>query len=148
MAISIPWARTLVVGDYVSPVEIPTLNDGNTIDAYLATLARLRPLLAKAEHVVPGHGAVIESARALSVLEGDVGYLTALRLRGADADLPVGRRRVSSAGCTLRTCLSFAEAGSSSRPSRPGSRRGVPTHRNHLAGSRTGWKDQAAVPRG
>jgi glyoxylase-like metal-dependent hydrolase (beta-lactamase superfamily II) len=92
MAISIPWARTLVVGDYVSPVEIPTLNDGDTIDAYLATLARLRPLLAKAEHVVPGHGAVIESARALSVLEGDVGYLTALRLRGADADLPVGRR--------------------------------------------------------
>jgi glyoxylase-like metal-dependent hydrolase (beta-lactamase superfamily II) len=92
MAISIPWARTLVVGDYVSPVEIPTLNDGDTIDAYLATLARLRPLLAKAEHVVPGHGAVIERARALSVLEGDVGYLTALRLRGADADLPVGRR--------------------------------------------------------
>ena len=64
MAIVIPWARTLVFGDYVSPVEIPTLGEGNTIDAYLATLVRLRPLLAHAEQVVPGHGAVMDSARA------------------------------------------------------------------------------------
>ena len=92
MAIAIPWAGTLVLGDYVSPVEIPTLNDPNTIDAYLATLERLRPLLAQAEHVVPGHGAVIDSARALSILEEDVEYLTALCPSGADADLPAGRR--------------------------------------------------------
>ncbi len=97
MAISIPWARTLVLGDYVSPVEIPTLNGPNAIDAYLATLERLRPLLARAEHVVPGHGAVIDSARALSILEEDVGYLTALRLSGADAELPAGRRSSSAA---------------------------------------------------
>jgi glyoxylase-like metal-dependent hydrolase (beta-lactamase superfamily II) len=92
MAISIPWARTLVTGDYVSPVEIPTLNDPNTIDAYLATLERLRLLLAQAEHVVPGHGPVIDSVRALSILEQDVEYLTALGRSGADADLPAGRR--------------------------------------------------------
>ena len=92
MAISIPWARTLVLGDYLSPVEIPTLDDPNAIDAYLATLERLRPLLARTEHVVPGHGAVIGSARALSILEEDVGYLAALRLSGADAELPAGRR--------------------------------------------------------
>ena len=92
MAISIPWARTLVTGDYVSPVEIPTLDEGNTIGAYIATLERLRPLLAQAEHVVSGHGPVVDGARALVILEEDVEYLTALPLSGADADLPVGRR--------------------------------------------------------
>lgn len=92
MAISIPWARTLVLGDYVSPVEIPTLNAGNTIDAYLATLARLRPLLAHAEQVVPGHGAVMDGARAEIVLDEDVTYLTDLSERGADAELPARRR--------------------------------------------------------
>lgn len=92
MAISIPWARTLVAGDYVSPVEIPTLNDPNTIDAYLATLERLRPLLAQAEHIVPGHGPVTDATRALTLLEEDADYLRELRERGADAELPASRR--------------------------------------------------------
>jgi glyoxylase-like metal-dependent hydrolase (beta-lactamase superfamily II) len=92
MAISIPWARVLVAGDYVSPVEIPTLNAGNTIDAYLATLERLRPLLAQAEHVVPGHGPVMDGTRALTLLEEDADYLGELRERGAVAELPASRR--------------------------------------------------------
>lgn len=92
MAVSIPWARTLVTGDYVSPVEIPTLNDPNTIDAYLATLERLRPLLAQAEHVVPGHGPVMDAPRALTLLEEDAAYLGELRDRGAEAELPASRR--------------------------------------------------------
>lgn len=76
MAIVIPWARVLVVGDYLSTVEPPTLNDGGDRDAYLATLARLRPLLASAERVVPGHGPVLDSARALEVLEENIAALT------------------------------------------------------------------------
>jgi glyoxylase-like metal-dependent hydrolase (beta-lactamase superfamily II) len=92
MAISIPWARVLVAGDYVSPVEIPTLNAGDAVDAYLATLERLRPLIAQADHVVPGHGAVMDSARALSLREEDVAYLSELRERGAEAELPASRR--------------------------------------------------------
>ena len=92
MAISIPWAKTLVAGDYVSPVEIPTLTDGDAIEAYQATLERLRPLLAHAEHVVPGHGAVMDSARALGLLEEDAAYLLELRERGAEAELPGSRR--------------------------------------------------------
>ena len=40
MAIWIPWARVLVAGDYLSTVEIPVLNNGDTVDAYLATLDR------------------------------------------------------------------------------------------------------------
>ncbi len=92
MAIAIPWARTLVAGDYVSPVEIPTLGEGDTLDAYVATLERLRSLLAQAEHVVPGHGPVMDSARALRLLEEDFAYLGELRRQGADAELPASRR--------------------------------------------------------
>ena len=76
MAIWIPWARVLVAGDYLSTVEPPTLNDGGDRDAYLATLARLRPLVASAERVVPGHGPVLDSARAIEVLEENVEVLT------------------------------------------------------------------------
>jgi glyoxylase-like metal-dependent hydrolase (beta-lactamase superfamily II) len=76
MAIVIPWARVLVAGDYLSTVEPPTLNDGGDRDAYLATLERLRPLVAVAEHVVPGHGPVLGPARALAVLEENAAALT------------------------------------------------------------------------
>ncbi len=91
MAIWIPWARVLVAGDYLSTVEIPALNAGDTIDAYLDTLARLRPLLERCEHVVPGHGPITDGARALGVLEQDVRYLSDLRRRAAEAELPAGR---------------------------------------------------------
>ena len=76
MAVWIPWARVLVAGDYLSTVEPPTLNDGGNREAYLATLERLRPLLASAEHIVPGHGPVLNAERALGVLEENVASLT------------------------------------------------------------------------
>jgi glyoxylase-like metal-dependent hydrolase (beta-lactamase superfamily II) len=75
MAIVIGRARVLVAGDYLSTVEPPTLNDGGDRDAYLATLERLRPLVASVEHVVPGHGPVMDSERALEVLEENVAVL-------------------------------------------------------------------------
>jgi glyoxylase-like metal-dependent hydrolase (beta-lactamase superfamily II) len=88
MAIRVPWAGVLVVGDYLSTVEIPTLNDGGDLDSYLATLERLRPLVAGSESVVPGHGPVLDSASALSVLDEDAGYLGSLAERGAGAEPP------------------------------------------------------------
>jgi glyoxylase-like metal-dependent hydrolase (beta-lactamase superfamily II) len=92
MALWVPWARVLIAGDYLSSVEIPALNEGGELGAYLATLERLRPLVAQAEHIVPGHGPVLGCERALAVLEEDVEYLRALREQGADAELPPGRR--------------------------------------------------------
>jgi glyoxylase-like metal-dependent hydrolase (beta-lactamase superfamily II) len=93
MAIWIPWARVLVAGDYLSSVELPGLGDGpGMLDAYLATLERLHPLVALAEHVVPGHGPVLDREAALSVLDEDVAYLQALRERDTEAELPVRRR--------------------------------------------------------
>jgi glyoxylase-like metal-dependent hydrolase (beta-lactamase superfamily II) len=85
MAVWAPWARVLVCGDYLSPVEIPTLSPSGSRDAYLATLERLRPLVEQAEWVVPGHGAPIDGARALAILGEDARYLT-------DWELPLTRR--------------------------------------------------------
>ena len=76
MAIVIPWARVLVAGDYLSTVEPPELGKGSSVEAYLATLERLRPLVASAEHIVPGHGPVLSAERALGVLEENVALLT------------------------------------------------------------------------
>jgi glyoxylase-like metal-dependent hydrolase (beta-lactamase superfamily II) len=92
MAIWIPWAHVLVAGDYMSEVELPALNDGGDLDAYLDTLERLRPLAVQAEHVVPGHGPILDVARAVAVLDEDVSYLRALAERGEEAELPAGRR--------------------------------------------------------
>jgi glyoxylase-like metal-dependent hydrolase (beta-lactamase superfamily II) len=92
MAVAIPWARVLVAGDYLSTVELPTLNDGGDLDAYLATLGRLRELVERAEHIVPGHGPVLDRERALAVLDEDAAYMQALCELGAEAELPAGRR--------------------------------------------------------
>ena len=93
MAIWIGWAGVLVAGDYLSPIELPALGEGDgMLDAYLATLERLRSLVASAAHVVPGHGPVLDGQAALDVLDEDVGYLQRLRERGAAAELPTRRR--------------------------------------------------------
>jgi glyoxylase-like metal-dependent hydrolase (beta-lactamase superfamily II) len=76
MAIVIPWARVLVAGDYLSTVEPPELGKGSSVEAYLATLERLRPLVEGAEHIVPGHGPVLNAERALGVLDENVASLT------------------------------------------------------------------------
>ncbi len=84
MAIWMPWARVLVAGDYLSPVEIPMLSPGGSVSAYLATLNRLEPLVEQADHVVPGHGGAIDATQALAILREDRAYLQALE-RGEDA---------------------------------------------------------------
>jgi glyoxylase-like metal-dependent hydrolase (beta-lactamase superfamily II) len=92
MALWVPWASVLVCGDYLSPVEIPWISEGGSVSAYLATLDRFEPLVARAGHVGPGHGAVIDSERALAILREARAYLTALMELGPDAALPLTRR--------------------------------------------------------
>ena len=91
MAVWVPWARVLVAGDYLSPVEIPMLSDGGSIAAYIATLNRLEGLVEQADHVVPGHGGPIDSSQALAILREDRAYLEALLDDGEKAKLPVAR---------------------------------------------------------
>lgn len=85
MAVVVPWARVLVCGDYLSPVEIPVVAD---VPAYLATLDRLEALVERCDWVVPGHGSVLEAERALAILREDRAYVSGL----PDAPLPIARR--------------------------------------------------------
>jgi glyoxylase-like metal-dependent hydrolase (beta-lactamase superfamily II) len=92
MAVWVPWASVLVVGDHLSPIEIPMLSPGGSIEAYLETLDRLEPQVERAEHVVPGHGEPLDGERALAILREDRAYLDALRVDGEAAPLPLARR--------------------------------------------------------
>ncbi|MFZ0091418.1 MAG: MBL fold metallo-hydrolase [Solirubrobacteraceae bacterium] len=85
------WARVLVCGDYLSPVEIPMISPGGSLPGYRGTLGRLRPLVTAAEWVIPGHGAPLDSGRAIRVLEEDDAYLAALAADPPAASLPHGR---------------------------------------------------------
>ncbi|HYB22832.1 MAG TPA: MBL fold metallo-hydrolase [Solirubrobacteraceae bacterium] len=92
MAVLVPWASVLVVGDYLSRVELPILDESHGLEAYRATLERLRGMLARVHHVVPGHGPTIDSDQALGLLEEDARYVHALAEKGIAAELPAGRQ--------------------------------------------------------
>ena len=92
MAILIPSAAVLVAGDYLSPVEIPMISPGGAVAAYQATLDRLEPLIARADWVVPGHGAPVGREQASEILAQDRAYLGALGSGEAQPRLPEARR--------------------------------------------------------
>jgi glyoxylase-like metal-dependent hydrolase (beta-lactamase superfamily II) len=91
-AFLVPWLGVLVCGDYLSPVEIPWISPGGSVDAYLATLERFRALIGRADTIVPGHGRPLKPEEAIRILDEDVAYLEALRADGLEAPLPPGRR--------------------------------------------------------
>jgi glyoxylase-like metal-dependent hydrolase (beta-lactamase superfamily II) len=91
MAVWAPFAGVLVLGDYVSPLEIPIISESGSRNAYVATLLRLAPYVEQAEWVVPGHGPAIDGARALAILREDIKYLESLGGAGEPA-LPLARR--------------------------------------------------------
>lgn len=95
IAVLAPWAGVLVCGDYLSPVEIPMLSPGGSLDAYRATLERLALLATRAATIVPGHGGPIGRDQALALAEEDRSYLDALERDGAGAPLPESRRAPS-----------------------------------------------------
>lgn len=89
-ALWLPWAHVLVCGDYLSPVEVPMLSGGGSLEAYMDTLDRLLPLLQQANTVVPGHGGPLSRGQALAIRDADLAYLERLGSRG-DAALPADR---------------------------------------------------------
>jgi glyoxylase-like metal-dependent hydrolase (beta-lactamase superfamily II) len=91
MAILIGWAGVLALGDYVSPVEIPILSAGCTLDEYEATLTVLEALIGRAEAIVPGHGSTMDREQALRLLVEDLAYVQALRAGDPSPTLPAGR---------------------------------------------------------
>ena len=91
-AFFIPWLGVLVCGDYLSPVEIPWISPGGSVEAYLATLERLRALVARAETIVPGHGRPLERADALRCSRRTPPICARWRPRAPTRALPPGRR--------------------------------------------------------
>lgn len=79
MALVVPPLGLLLVGDYLSPCEIPFVDDARL---YRATLERLIGLLdgasAAARQVIPGHGPRLSAAEALAIARADVDYLDRL----------------------------------------------------------------------
>ena len=111
MAIFIPGPAVLVVGDYLSPLEIPMISPGGSLAAYQATLDRLEPLIARAQWVVPGHGAPLPAAKTSQILAEDRAYLAGLGLAGAPRSYPKGEQAPGSARSTRRTCLDWIRTG-------------------------------------
>ena len=91
LALLAPDHGLLVCGDYLSDVELPMLSPGGSLDAYRATLARLAPLVERAEIVVPGHGSANARDVAMRLLDEDVDYLDAVERGEERPRLPEGR---------------------------------------------------------
>jgi glyoxylase-like metal-dependent hydrolase (beta-lactamase superfamily II) len=80
---------TLLVGDYLSPCEIPFVDDA---PAYRATLARLLELLAGVRDVIPGHGPRLSSADATAIARADLAYVDGLLEAAAHDDRDAAHR--------------------------------------------------------
>ena len=91
MAVFAPWLGVLCCGDYLSDVEIPLIAQAGSLEGYRATLARLGPVIERAEVVVPGHGSPHSPEQALRLLDEDVDYLDALEAGTERVRLPAGR---------------------------------------------------------
>jgi hydroxyacylglutathione hydrolase len=88
LGLLVPSAGALMCGDYLSPCEIPFVED---LDAYRRTLVRMRTLLPRIERVIPGHGSVLDRAQAAAIIEEDLAYLDALASCAARGDLAAAR---------------------------------------------------------
>lgn len=83
LGLVVEQAGTLLAGDYLSPCEIPFVDDAR---AYRATLVRLLELLGEVERVVPGHGPVLGSEQARRIAGEDLVYLERLLELGERGD--------------------------------------------------------------
>lgn len=66
---------TLLVGDYLSPCEIPFIDDAR---GYRATLHRLLEVLTEVRQVIPGHGPRLTAKEAIAIARADLDYLEKL----------------------------------------------------------------------
>ena len=81
----------LLVGDYLSPCEIPFVEDAL---AYRATLRRLIDTAREVREVIPGHGPRLGSAEAIAIAQADLAYVERLlEARDRDAALAVALPR-------------------------------------------------------
>lgn len=79
----------LLAGDYLSPCEIPFIDDPA---AYRRTLGRLIELVRELREVIPGHGARMPAADAVAIARADLAYVEQLIELGAKRDVEGARR--------------------------------------------------------
>jgi glyoxylase-like metal-dependent hydrolase (beta-lactamase superfamily II) len=80
----------LLVGDYLSPCEIPFVDD---LADYRRTLQRLLTIINSGiEHTIPGHGPVLSSEEARAIARADVRYLDAIARCVANKDADAARQ--------------------------------------------------------
>jgi glyoxylase-like metal-dependent hydrolase (beta-lactamase superfamily II) len=68
-------AGVACIGDYLSPCEIPFVEDAV---AYATTLRRLIELAGGVERIIPGHGPPLAPAEAIAIARADLAYVEAL----------------------------------------------------------------------
>ncbi len=78
----------LLVGDYLSPCEIPFIDDPA---AYRQTLIRLLDLLRDVREVVPGHGPRLSGGQAIGIASADLVYVERLIAAADPAAVPLPR---------------------------------------------------------
>ena len=79
----------LLVGDHLSPCEIPFVEDAK---GYRATLLRLLELLeGDVREVVPGHGHRMSAHEAATIARADLAYIDGLLEAGARGDAEAAR---------------------------------------------------------
>jgi glyoxylase-like metal-dependent hydrolase (beta-lactamase superfamily II) len=78
----------LLVGDYLSPCEIPFVDDPA---AYRSTLLRLIEVVREVREVIPGHGARMPAEAALAIARADLAYIERLIEVGQNRDLEGAR---------------------------------------------------------
>jgi glyoxylase-like metal-dependent hydrolase (beta-lactamase superfamily II) len=66
---------TLLVGDYLSPCEIPFIDDARD---YRKTVSRLIDVLRDVRHVIPGHGPRLTAGEADTIARADLAYIDRL----------------------------------------------------------------------
>jgi glyoxylase-like metal-dependent hydrolase (beta-lactamase superfamily II) len=80
----------LLAGDYLSPCEIPFIDN---FGDYRRSLGRLLTFIGTGiEHVVPGHGPVLSAEEARSIAREDLRYLDAVARCAADGDAEAARK--------------------------------------------------------
>lgn len=84
LALHLPTSGLLIVGDYLSPCEIPFVED---LSAYRQTLHTLCAMSQNAQTVFPGHGPPLSAQQALQIAQEDLRYLDALSDCAARSDL-------------------------------------------------------------
>ena len=85
LALLLEDLELLLVGDYLSPCEIPFIDDAA---AYRATLGKLLDLLGRVRQVVPGHGPRLTAIEAIAIARADLDYIDRLLEAAGRGDAP------------------------------------------------------------